>query len=569
MSQIIPIYIPTYISDQNYNPTRVLPRLFFYNGLVECETYWIESGSLTNSGVTFAQTKFPYFDNYNVVSGSFPTIDSDSLLFNNEAASYGEVPIENLYTKYWETYVSLLYNPRTRLFNCEAIIPLSDYYKMELNDIVEWRGNYYHLRAINDYNLSNGECKIQLLGPLEPPVISNILPELQCTFDFTSSVIVTTSTTTTTAAPTTTTTLAPTTTTTTLVPTTTTTSTTSTTSTTTLAPTTTTTTTTAAPTTTTTLAPTTTTTTVAPTTTTTTNSSTIKTLILEITGSGNLSLMSASIGYGYFNWANCTEYLNLASTSPVTGSTRGEVSVDLGPSPNDGNWGVGLYLQASSGYNFTRTNPSFPTVARFYKDNVEVGQYSITNPTAVYDVLDTDFGFLSTWNTASVSVNISGSFTGSSTTTTTTAGPKTFLLEITSSVTMPNSVFYVSNDYSASGTSLNTPTPWYGYVTQSGIVPGNYLISSSINIDNVNQFLSGSFYWYMIPDISDIRYDADYTMSLYTNNNFITGGGAIPTFPLYGNQDINLSSATRPYFSASTFDTFKTIIKVDNFRFTP
>jgi hypothetical protein len=37
---------------------------------------------------------------------------------------------------------------------------------MELNDIVELRGNYYHLRAINDYNLKNGECNIQLLGPI-------------------------------------------------------------------------------------------------------------------------------------------------------------------------------------------------------------------------------------------------------------------------------------------------------------------------------------------------------------------------------------------------------------------
>jgi hypothetical protein len=70
---------------------------------------------------------------------------------------------------------------------------------MELNDIVEWRGNYYHLRAINEYNLKNGECKIQLLGPLEPPVISNLLPEKDCGFNFTSSLINTTSTTSTTS----------------------------------------------------------------------------------------------------------------------------------------------------------------------------------------------------------------------------------------------------------------------------------------------------------------------------------------------------------------------------------
>ena len=81
MSQIIPIYIPTYISDQNYNPTRVLPRLLFYNGLIDSEQWYLESGSSAVGGVPFEQTQFPYFDNYNVVSGSFPTTNSDSLLF--------------------------------------------------------------------------------------------------------------------------------------------------------------------------------------------------------------------------------------------------------------------------------------------------------------------------------------------------------------------------------------------------------------------------------------------------------------------------------------------------------
>jgi hypothetical protein len=166
MSQIIPIYIPTYINDQNYNPARVLPRLFFYNGLLDCETYYIESGSLTNSGVTIEQSRFPYFDNYNVVSGSFPTTNSKSLLFNNENASYGSVPNQNLYTEYWESYINLLYNPYTRLINCSAIIPLADYFTMELNDIVNFKGNYYHLRAINDYSLKTGECTLQLLGPI-------------------------------------------------------------------------------------------------------------------------------------------------------------------------------------------------------------------------------------------------------------------------------------------------------------------------------------------------------------------------------------------------------------------
>ncbi len=183
MSQIIPINIPTYISDQNYNPSRVLPRLFYYNGLVDCETYYIESGSLTQSGVTYAQTSFPYFDNYNVVTGSFPTAGSKSLLFNNEAVAYGALPSSSLFLEYWDSYVSLLYNPKTRLINCSAIIPLADYFKMELNDIVEWRGNYYHLRAINNYNLSNGECQLQLLGPILGDIMGGILPK-DCGFNF-------------------------------------------------------------------------------------------------------------------------------------------------------------------------------------------------------------------------------------------------------------------------------------------------------------------------------------------------------------------------------------------------
>jgi hypothetical protein len=163
MAQIIPIYIPTYISDQNYNPTRVQPRLLYYNGTLDCEPYYmVDSGSVPHE-----MTQFPYFDNYSVVSGSqFPTTGSKSLLFFNEQAVYGTTPTGSLYSQYWAPYVNLLYNPRTRLLNMSAVIPLADYFEMELNDIVQFRGNDYHLRAINDYNLTTGECNVQLLGPI-------------------------------------------------------------------------------------------------------------------------------------------------------------------------------------------------------------------------------------------------------------------------------------------------------------------------------------------------------------------------------------------------------------------
>ena len=196
MSQKIPIYIPTYINNATYQPARVLPRLLFYNGNLQCEKYYIQRYFPGYGGISIQQFQFPYFDNYNVVSGQFPTTDSRSLLFNNEAAVYGELPTENLYTTYWEKYVDFLYNPITRVLNCKAIIPLADYFKMSLNDIVNFRGNYWHLRAINNYSLKSGDCDLQLLGP----VISDVFNG-----DITTTTTTTTSTTTTTTTSTTTT----------------------------------------------------------------------------------------------------------------------------------------------------------------------------------------------------------------------------------------------------------------------------------------------------------------------------------------------------------------------------
>ena len=204
------IFIPTFISSINYEPVRTLPHLYFYNGLKECEEYFIQhypSGS-TSSIVNSSQTSFPYLDYYD---GLTPNSSSNSLLFFNELPAYGVTPTGSLYTEYWDTYVSLLYNPRTRLFNASAIIPLADYFEMELNDIVQWRGNYYHLRAINEYNLKDGTCKIELLGPIIRDAVSEEIPPTppisNCIFNFSSSVepVVTT---TTTAGPTTTTTTA-------------------------------------------------------------------------------------------------------------------------------------------------------------------------------------------------------------------------------------------------------------------------------------------------------------------------------------------------------------------------
>jgi len=197
-----PIWIPYHVSDANYRPAKVLPRLFFYNGKVSAPPYYISGYNIpsTSSVPALQYDAYPYFDVYstgslNGTASQFPQLDSLSLLYNNEQSVWGTTPTGSLVSDYWATYLSLLYNPRTRLVDASAVIGLADYFDLELNDIAEFRGNYYHLRAINDYNLTTGECSVQMLGPIIPDTISSILsgswaPVVdECAFTFSASLV--------------------------------------------------------------------------------------------------------------------------------------------------------------------------------------------------------------------------------------------------------------------------------------------------------------------------------------------------------------------------------------------
>ena len=171
-----PMYIPYYISQDN-KPARVMPRIMFYNGQLPATPYWIQGYGISTGSLSVDRYYgYPYFDNYSVISGSaVPTSGSYSLLFNNETPSLGTTPTNSLLDAYWTKYLGLLYNPRTRLVNALAVIPLADYFAIELNDVVQFRSNYYHLRAINDYNLTTGECAVQLLGPVIADAVSSVV----------------------------------------------------------------------------------------------------------------------------------------------------------------------------------------------------------------------------------------------------------------------------------------------------------------------------------------------------------------------------------------------------------
>lgn len=170
------LYIPTFIANENFTPAKVNPRIFFYNGKKSISPGfvfggWNSSGGGSSTYTTY--TEFPYFDHYSGSAASTdPDSNSESLLFFNEPTAYGSLPTNNLYTNYWSKYIELLYNPKTRFIECEAVIPFAEYINMELNDVVLFKGTHYHLRAINNYNLKTGECKLQLLGPIISDTLS-------------------------------------------------------------------------------------------------------------------------------------------------------------------------------------------------------------------------------------------------------------------------------------------------------------------------------------------------------------------------------------------------------------
>lgn len=168
------MFIPTFIANAEFQPAQVRPRLFFYNNKVETTPYNIKMTTGPFSSQVREVDFYPYFDHYSTGSGQeVPGADSDSNLFLNEGASLGTLPTDTLYSKYWSKYVGLLYDPKTRLIEMGAVIPFADYVELELNDIVFFRGNHYHLRAINKYNLKTGECSLQLLGPIIDDTLDN------------------------------------------------------------------------------------------------------------------------------------------------------------------------------------------------------------------------------------------------------------------------------------------------------------------------------------------------------------------------------------------------------------
>jgi len=105
---------------------------------------------------------------YQPISSSYtntPTTGASSIActFGLESSAEGDIPTQNIYMNFWNEFISRLYSTRSRIFICQAFIPVGEWLKMALNDNIVVSGNYYKIQKI-EYNILTEEAKLELIS---------------------------------------------------------------------------------------------------------------------------------------------------------------------------------------------------------------------------------------------------------------------------------------------------------------------------------------------------------------------------------------------------------------------
>ena len=92
-----------------------------------------------------------------------PTVSSSySLGFGLESPIVGDVPINNLYTGFWNTFISRLFSSKSRIVTLKGYIPVLVWLQMKLNDTISISGNYYKIQKIT-YDLLSEAAILELI----------------------------------------------------------------------------------------------------------------------------------------------------------------------------------------------------------------------------------------------------------------------------------------------------------------------------------------------------------------------------------------------------------------------
>ena len=143
------------------------PYMFYKNGLVTLDDpIYIDGNSLSSVFLTATE------DN-----ADFNQI-TNSLNFGSEISTYFLTIVENsLYKNFWQTYVTDLYNQKTRVLNLKCKLPISILSRLSLNDKLIINNNKYKISNVK-VNLINSQADLEIFTDYSLPAdtIANEIP---------------------------------------------------------------------------------------------------------------------------------------------------------------------------------------------------------------------------------------------------------------------------------------------------------------------------------------------------------------------------------------------------------
>jgi hypothetical protein len=97
---------------------------------------------------------------------SSTVLSSEGLTFSQETNPLLQTQADrNLYTEYWDSFISNTYNQQAKIFSLSAYINLGTYIKLNLNDIILWKGRKYIINSMST-DFKTGKTDLQLVTKL-------------------------------------------------------------------------------------------------------------------------------------------------------------------------------------------------------------------------------------------------------------------------------------------------------------------------------------------------------------------------------------------------------------------
>ena len=139
----------------------IKPFIFYNKGVTTLTTL---TNGIAFIGGTGARTETLTYNNIGQENALTNGAITNSLNFGSEISSWTlSAQTESLYSNYWQTYITDLYNTKRRIYEFKAIIPHHKLISISLNDKLIIRDRKYIINKINA-NLTNGKVKLELLN---------------------------------------------------------------------------------------------------------------------------------------------------------------------------------------------------------------------------------------------------------------------------------------------------------------------------------------------------------------------------------------------------------------------